>query len=166
MSRYSGLLGEWNGDSRSLVGTRTCLQDLWQVVQEMADHLREHHCNKKDLKNLLWQEIEDLIRSNVELQTNEIPASTKTKSGGSSKGETKWKKDEVDEMIQSEFPEIDDKTVFAHRFVDETLVPRFLAGLFDTAVAMDAETYPADARDLVSSVVLMFLQSRCVSACC
>ena len=136
------------------------------MLSAEADHLREQVCNKKDLKNTLWQEIVGLVKRREDLQTDEVPDNKSSGTAGNSEDNDKWVLDETDRVIKRELPHLDDAERFAHKFVDEYLVPRFATKLWKENVCNLPSTEPSDAEGCLSSVVFVSLRSRCLSECC
>ena len=127
--------------------------------------MRHDQCKKTELKAVLWQEIEHLIKNNVDLQTSEVPDFKSTKSAGSSKSGEQWELDEVDLLVKAEFPSLTVEQIYAHKFVDELLVARFVAGTYDMAVALDKEGNHRDTKELLNTLVCICLLSMCLPEC-
>ena len=79
--------------------------------------MREQVCNKKDLKNTLWQEIVGLVKRRDDLQTDEVPDNKSSGTARNSEDNDKWVLDETDRIIKRELPHLDDAERFAHKIV-------------------------------------------------
>ena len=119
--------------------------------------MREQICNKKDLKNMLWQEIVCLVESHEDLQTDEVPDNKSRGTAEESEDNDKWILDETDKIIKREWPHLDDADRFAHKFVDEELVPKFAVELWNEKVCKFPSTETKDAEDLLCSIIFVSL---------
>ena len=135
--------------------------------------MRENAAKKSELKAIVWKELEQLIKENVELQTKEIPTTSTPGSVSSSKADERWGKDDVDKkIVETMNMNMPDELIWAHRFVDEQLVPRFAAGFYDQGVAIDKEAYHKDTKDCDYSICLhafvfvMFVSALQVKTMC
>ena len=107
----------------------TMLQDLC----EAAEPWRHNEFSKKDFKNELWIKLVPFIQQSEILQTTDvvvIPGSkSSTQKSASSSSSFPWTPDPITKHIAAIMEKsTDDLIVTAEKYVDETLVPLFIAG--------------------------------------
>ena len=103
---------------------------------------------------MMWEKTFAWITENDFAQTQEIPKNvpqkqTSASSSAKKKGD-EWNPDEMTKRVAATMPGADDLTVWAHRFVETSLVPLFMEGLsVDVVRGYDAHTWNETAKDSV-----------------
>ena len=116
------------------------------MLAEDAEHLRQNVVSKKELKNVLWEEVVTLVKDSPELQTKEIP---RTAAAGQKKqsAEPEWEVDDVDKAIKRANPTLDMVGVAVEKFVDVTLRPMFMSGAYTADCIGDFEKWTSAVQD-------------------
>ena len=79
---------------------------------------------KNKFKTLLWDKLTAKIQEDPELQTEEEPENLPR--AESKKGQEWIAPDELSAFIRSMHPEWDERRIFIERWIEETIVPKFI----------------------------------------
>ena len=114
------------------------LQDLC----EAAEPWRQNEFSKKDFKNELWIKLVPFIQQSEILQTTDVVvisgSKSSTQKSATSSSSFPWTPDPITKHIAAIMEKsTDDLIVTAEKYVDETLVPLFIAGQCQEDVVED-----------------------------
>ena len=117
-----------------------------QDLIEAAEPWRQNEFSKKDLKNELWLKLVPFIQNSEALQTTEsvVKSGSKasTQKSTASSSSMPWNPDDMSQHIADILDKsTDDIIVAAEKYVDETLVPLFIAGEYQEEVVEDDNRY-------------------------